>query len=59
MTSLRLHSGYPLKGTKWRVVQEIDQEIDTAFGLVYLQKYILDQNNSPFCSLNNIPVTCR
>ena len=50
MTSLRLHSGYPLKGTKWRVVQEIDQEIDTAFGLFYLQKYILDQNNSPCCS---------
>ena len=32
MTSLRLHSGYPLKETKWRLVQEIDQEIDTALG---------------------------
>ena len=32
MTSLRLHSGYPLKERKWRLVQEIDQEIDTALG---------------------------
>ena len=32
MTSLGLHSGYPLKETKWRLVQEIDQEIDTALG---------------------------
>ena len=60
MTSLLLHSGYPLKETKWRLVQEIDQEIDTALGWsTLIQKYILGQNSPPCCSQKNIPVTCR
>ena len=51
MTSLLLHSGYPLKETKWRLVQEIDQEIDTALGWsTLIQKYILGQNSPPCCS---------